>query len=257
MKEICHKGLARLVGTYGTFTVEPEVLESIVNASVEPDQIDRRRFSENLFYGIKWLSNHTIKAKNLAVKYLRKAYDARSRNNNSWSRDLGITFHFITDWGTPHHSPTSNSNLVLELTQAGAQLGGSIGVISESGTNFLDTLKGFVKGALLGGGISGGIGLIFLYFSHKYFESRCDERWEENVRLVREHFRAKLGHPQPPEQFNLALDLFEEKMNNLYQQSENLPANWIDTYNDVEYADYMSDIAIVMDLACQIVIRNN
>lgn len=257
MKEICHKGLARLVGTYGSSQIEPNALEIVINASVEPDQVDRKRFSENFFYGIKWLSNHTIGAKNLAVNYLRKACDAHAINNSSWLRDLGITFHFITDWGTPHHSSTSKSNPVLDLTQAGAQLGGIIGGISKSGASWKDELKGYVKGTLIGGGVFGVIGLIFLYFSHRNFESRCDELWEENSRLVRKYFESKRGQLQLPEQLDLALDLFEEKMNNLYQQSENLPANWIDTCNDIEYAEYMAEIAIVMDLACQIVMMNN
>ena len=178
LKEICHKELARLVGTYRSSSLEQDALEILVNASVEPDQIDRRRFSENFFYGIKWLFNHTVRAKELAMKYLREAHDALARDNTTWARTLGFEFHFITDWGTPHHSPTSKSNTILELTQAGAQLGGTIGSISESGTGLLDELKGFGKGALIGGGISVGIGLISLYFSHKHFESRCDELWE-------------------------------------------------------------------------------
>ena len=43
MKEICHKELARLVGTHGSSPVEPEALEIMVNATVEPDQIDRKK----------------------------------------------------------------------------------------------------------------------------------------------------------------------------------------------------------------------
>ncbi len=256
MKEICHKGLARLVGTYGSSQIEPNALEIVINASVEPDQIDRKRFSENFFYGIKWLSNHTIRAKELAVKYLRKAYDARAMDNNSWLRVLGISFHFITDWGTPHHSPTSNSNPVLDLTKAGAQLGGNIGVMSKSGTSWKDELKGYVKGTLIGGGVFGVIGLIFLYFSHRNFESRCDELWKENSQLIKKYFEAKRGHEQVPRQLDLAFDLFVEKMNNLNQLREILPLNWIDTYNDEDYAEYMAEIALVMDLACQIVMKN-
>ena len=256
MKEICHKGLAKLVGNYGSSLIEPDALELIVIASVEPDKIDRERFSENFFYGIKWLSNHTIKARKLAVSYLRKACDDYGKNSKSWLKNLGFAFHFITDWGTPYHSPTSKSNPFLDITEAGAKLGGKIGMMSKPNKSWRDELREFVKGALIGGGIFGSIALLSLYFSHNNFESRCDERWKENFPLIREHFRAKLVHPQLPKKINLALDLFEEKMNNLHQRSENLPADWIDNCTDVEYADYMSDIAIVMDLACQIVLIN-
>lgn len=253
MKEICHKGLARLVGKYGFSLIEPNALELVVNASVEPDIIDRERFSENFFYGIRWVFNHTIGAKKLAVKFIRKARDAYTMNSISWLKNLGIAFHFIIDWGTPYHSPTSKSNPFLDIAQAGAEFGGKIGIMSKSSNSWRDELREFVKGALIGGGIFGAFGLILLYFSHNNFETRCDERWKENVPLIREHFRAKVGYPKLPEKLNLTLDLFEEKMNNLYQQSENLPAIWIDNCSDVEYADYMSDIAVVMDLACQIV----
>ncbi len=256
MKEICHKELARLVGTHGSSPVEPEDLEIMVNATVEPDQIDRKRFSENFFYGIKWLFNHTIGAKKLAVNYIRKASEAHAWDNRSWSRCLGFAFHFIADWATPHHSPTSNSNPILDFTQAGVQLGGTIGGIYESGNSLEDELIGFLKGALIGGGIFGGIGTIFLYFSHRNFESRCDERWEENAQLVTKLFREKVGHQQLPDQYEQALDLFEKKMNNLSQLCENLPAIWINTCDDAEYADYMVEIALVMDCACQIVMMN-
>jgi len=253
LKEICHKGLARLVGEYGSSLIEPNALELVVNASVEPDNIDRERFSENFFYGIKYLFNHTIKAKKLSVNYIRKTRDAYAMNSSSWLKNLGIVFHFITDWGTPYHSPTSKSNPFLDITQAGVQLGGEVGIMSKSSSSWRDELWEFVKGALIGGGIFGAIGLILLYFSHNNFESRCDERWKESLSLIREHFRAKLVHSQLPKKINLAFDLFEEKMNKLHQRSEDLPADWIDNCTDVEYADYMSDIAIIMDLACQIV----
>ena len=256
MKEICHKGLAKLVGQYGSSLIDPNALEIVVNASVEPDKIDREKFSENFFFGIKWLFNHTIGAKELAVSYLRNACDAYAKKNNSWLKNLGFAFHFITDWGTPYHSPTSKSNPFLDITEVGAKLGGKIGIMSKSNKNWRDELREFVKGALIGGGIFGSIALILLYFSHNNFESRCDELWNENIPLIRKHFRGKLVHPKLPKKINLALDLFEEKMNNLHQRSENLHADWIDNCSNEEYADYMSDISIVMDLACQIVIKN-
>ena len=193
MKEICHKGFARLVGTYGTMPMEPEALEIIINASVEPDQIDKEIFSKNVFYGAKWLYNHTIGAKELAVNYLRNAYDAHASDESSWIRELGFAFHFITDWATPQHS--LNSNLLTGLTKTGAQLGGAIGGISEPDKDSSKELKG----SLIGGGILGIVGLVALQISHSRFESRCDKRWEKNTQLVTEIFRAKAENNQLPE----------------------------------------------------------
>ncbi len=254
MKEISHKGLAQMVGTFKTSPIKLETLEIIVNAAVEPDRIDKIRFSEDFFYGIKWLYNHTIGAKDLATKFFNKSYDAYIRNNNSWSKELGLSFHFITDWGTPHHFLTSNSNPVLDLTKAGAKLGGTIGVISEPGTSNLDDLKGFIKGALIGGGVSSGIGLIFLHLAHRNFENRCDERWKENLQLIKEIFKIKAGHQKIPSQLDIVLDHFEEKMNNLSQLRDNLPVNWIDNCSDVKFAEYMVEIALVMDFVFKVVI---
>ena len=254
LKEISHKGLARMVGTFGTSPIEHETLEIIVNAAVEPDRIDKIRFSEDFFYGIKWLYNHTIGATDLATKFFNKSYDAYIRNDNSWSKELGLAFHFITDWGTPHHSPTSNSNPVLDFTKAGVKLGGTIGAIFASGTSTLDDLKGFIKGALIGGGVTGVIGLIILHLAHRNFEIRCDERWKENLQLIREIFKAKAEHQKIPSQWDIALDLFEEKMNKLSQLRDNLPVNWIDNCSDIEFAEYMVEIALVMDFVFKVVI---
>ena len=253
MKDICHKGFARLVGTYGALPMEPEALEIIINASVEPDQIDKEIFSKNVFYGAKWLYNHTMGAKELAVKYLRNAYDANVSNEISWLRELGFAFHFIADWATPQHSINSNSNPLIGLTRTGAQLGGVIGGISDPDKNSSKELKG----SLIGGGILGLIGLIVLPISHSRFESRCDKRWEKNIQLVTEFFRAKVENNQLPEQLDLALGLFEEKMNNLRQICDKLSIFWIDTCDNVEYANYMVEIALVMNFACQIIMINN
>ena len=254
MKEICHKGFARLVGTYGALPMEPEALEIIINASVEPDQIDKEIFSKNVFYGAKWLYNHTIGAKELAVNYIRNAYDAHASDESSWLRELGFAFHFITDWATPQHS--LNSNLLTGLTKTGAQLGGAIGGISEPDKDSSKELKG----SLIGGGILGLIGLIALPISHSRFESRCDKRWEKNTQLVTEFFRVKAEkaeNNQLPEQLDLALDLFDKKMNNLRQLCENLSIFWIDRCDNEEYANYMVEIALVLNFACQIITMNN
>lgn len=43
-------------------------------------------------------------------------------------------------------------------------------------------------------------------------------------------------------------------MNKLSQLRDNLPVNWIDNCSDVEFAEYMVDIALVMDFVFKVVI---
>ncbi|MHA1490694.1 MAG: hypothetical protein ACTSRI_13680 [Promethearchaeota archaeon] len=261
-----------MVGTYGSFPLETEVLESIINASVEPDLINRQRITEDfinaLTIPIEWLLDHGIYAKELAINFIYEACEAKKNDNRSWSRSLGWVFHYITDWGTPHHSPNSRSTPVITSTKIGVKtgaitggIGGFIKGITRPNTNFweiiLDILTGGGIGAGIGAGTGAGVGVIGLAFGHNNFENRCDELWEENIQLINENFRTMVRYQQLPEQLNLALNLFEEKMNSFRQLCENLSENWIDTCGGVEYANYMVEIALVMNLACQIVIRNN
>jgi len=272
LKEISHKGLARVVGTYGTYPLEQEGLESIIKASVEPDLINRQRITENfinaLTIPIEWLIDHGIYAKDLAIHFINEACEAKKNNDRSWSRSLGWAFHFITDWGTPHHSLMSNSNPVIPSAKLGAKtgaisggIGGFIKGITKPNTSFwevvLDVLKGVGMGAVIGTGAGAGAGVIELAFDHNNFENHCDVLWEEKIQSIRDNFRVKVGEQQLPEQLTSALNLFEEKMNSLRQLCENLPANWIDTCDGDEYSEYMIEIALVMDLACQIVIESN
>ena len=41
MKEITHKGLARLVGLYGSHAIDSDNLQILESSSVEPDEINR------------------------------------------------------------------------------------------------------------------------------------------------------------------------------------------------------------------------
>jgi len=272
LKEISHKGLARLVGTYGTYPLEQEVLESIIKASVEPDLINRQRITENfinaLTIPIEWLLEHGIYAKDLAIYFINEAYEAKKNNDISWSKSLGWAFHFITDWGTPHHSPKSKSNPVIPSAKIGAKtgafaggIGGLIKGITKPNISFwevlLDVLKGVGTGAVIGAGVGAGAGVIELAFDHNNFEKRCDVLWEENLQSIRDNFRIKVGEQQLPEQSTSALNLLEEKMNSLRQLCENLPTNWIDTCDSDEYLEYMIQIALVMDLANQIVMESS
>ena len=256
MKEICHKGLAELVGKYGTLPMENWALEEVIKASIEPDEINKQKIAEDiinsLIIPIEWLVNHTIKAKSIAIRCIREAYYAKSKNDTSWLRYLGWTTHFIADWGTPPHSPTSKSNLVPALAGVGAIIGGIIGGIDKSESDLGEVLIGIAKGALIGAGISGVVGLISLAIEHSDFEIKCDRHWESATQLIEDNFKRKKGLTNPHEQLEQALEKFELMMDNLRQKSDNLPSEFKD---NIELAEYMADIAVVMDFAFQIIVR--
>ncbi len=151
MKNICHKGLAELVGKYSSIPMEDWALEELIKASIEPDEINKQKIAEDiinsLIIPIEWLVNHTIKAKSIAIRCIMEAYHAKSRNDASWLRYLGWATHYIADWGTPPHSPTSRSNLVPALAGAGAIIGGIIGGIEKSGSDLGEVLIGIAQGA--------------------------------------------------------------------------------------------------------------
>ena len=46
-------------------------------------------------------------------------------------------------------------------------------------------------------------------------------------------------------------------MNNLRQLCDKLPFFWIDRCDNEEYANYMVEIALVLNFACQIIIMSN
>lgn len=126
---------------------------------------------------------------------------------------------------------------------------------SDLGSDLGEVLLGIAKGALVGAGISGVAGLISLAIEHNEFEIYCDERWEKHANLIRDSFKAIRGDQQILKQLGQALELLEQMMDILRQKCNNLSANWIYSSNESEFAEYMVQIAIVMDFACQIIMR--
>jgi hypothetical protein len=258
LKEICHSGLAMLIGEHGTFPVESWVLDTLISSSIEPDQINKQQMAKNLMntltISLEWLIDHTIRAKELAIRCVQMAIRAKRNGSNLWPRYLGWAFHYIADWGTPHHSPISKSNPVLASTGTGAVIGGVIGGISKSEEKLGAKLKRILKGALIGAGVGGGIGVLNLVIHHNEFENRCDQRWESAVALIKDSFIIVKRLQLHPSQSQKALHTFQSMMVDLRESCNNLPADWINTSSDIEFADYMVKIALIMDFACQIVV---
>jgi hypothetical protein len=259
MKEKVHTALAKLVGKYGSISMDPRNLEILINSALEPDQINKRLIAENILntltVPVEWLINHTIRAKELAIRCLYEAFENRYKGDDSHLKYLGWAFHFIADWGTPPHSPTAKSNPVPALIGIGALIGGILGGISASQNDLGEVLKGIAIGAVAGAGISAIPGLIGLAIIHNDFEILCERRWERLESNIINCFKKRKNDQFPFEKFENAIDRFEEMMDKLRQKANNLSANWIATCKESEFVDYIIQIAIIMDFTCQMILR--
>ncbi|MFW9971476.1 MAG: hypothetical protein ACFFDF_14875 [Candidatus Odinarchaeota archaeon] len=238
MREITHKGLAQLVGLYGFHAIDFENMQILESSSVEPDEINREGLSKGMFEAIMtsigWFANHTSRAKELAIQNINKASRAYSSGDRSWPRWLGWAFHFITDWATPYHSSNTMSKYILDsksdvFNKESEKDGGPFWIM------LLDKFFTLVKFKL----------------DHDKFEKICEERWQQNESIIKDNFikfkekRISLVN----------LEIFNDRMDQLRTKYENKLLDWLIDCSDQEFSRYMIDIAKVMDLACQIVLR--
>ncbi|MBA7512542.1 hypothetical protein ES705_04548 [subsurface metagenome] len=236
MKEITHKGLARLVGLYSSYSIDSDNLQILESSSVEPDEKNREELDKGMFEAIitsiGWFTDHTAKAKELSIQYINKASEAYNSGDHSWSRWLGWSFHFITDWATPYHSLKSMSRYISDSKSDKSN--------KESANDdgfFLNFLKGVS-------------GLLKFKVDHDKFEVICEERWQQDEPIIKDNF-IKFKHNRMS---FVDLEIFDEMMDELQVKCENLLLDWIINCTDQEFARYMTDIAIVMDVACCIVL---
>jgi hypothetical protein len=237
LREITHKGLARLVGLYGSYPIDSNNLQILEISSIEPDRLNREEIAKGPLKAIKttveWLVDHTLKAKELSIQYLNETNKAYKIGDPSWIRWLGWCFHFITDWATPYHSPSSKSNPIIQSTSGRFKTAyeNKEGLVAP----ILDTVSTLIKSKV----------------DHDNFEDICEKRWQQNETLVRKNF-VKLKKNR---ESNLDLKGFSTMMDNLRVNCENLSADWIITSTNQEFAAYMTEIAKVMDFACCIIME--
>ena len=236
MKEITHKGLARLVGLYGSYPVDSNNLRILESSSVEPDRLNKEEIGKGPFKAIttsiEWLFDHTIRAKELSIQYINEATKAYNSGDHSWSRCLGWCFHFITDWAVPYHSPTSKSNPILNSTSD---------IFKKASENEEGLLLPILEVVF---------NLIKFKVDHDNFEDICEELWQQNETIVKYNL-IKLKNNRIS---IIDLRVFNEMMDDLRLKCENLPVDWSTTCTNQEFASYMTEIAIVMDVACCIVL---
>ena len=239
MKEITHKGLARLVGLYRSHAIDSNDLQILESSSIEPDEIKREGLRKDMFEvivtSIGWFAEHTARAKELSIQYINKASEAYNSGDHSWSRWLGWSFHFIADWATPYHSLKSMSRYISDSIsdKSNKESANDEGI-------FLKILKG----------LSGLSVLLKFKENHDRFEAICEERWQKDESIIKDNF-IKFKHNRMS---FVDLEIFNEMMDELQVKYENLLLDWITNCTDQEFAWYMTDIAIVMDVACCIVL---
>ncbi|KKL11281.1 hypothetical protein LCGC14_2547380 [marine sediment metagenome] len=253
MKELVHRECGYLVGTYGSVKINLSTIDTLVKSSVEPDKLNKEEIRKDLFnlltIPMEWLINHTIRAKTLAIRCLWEAHQLHRIGDSNWVRILGWAYHYIADWATPHHSPTSNANQVPILMGLGSILGGFLGGIARSSGSLEDTLKGIAQGALVGTTILGGVGIIGLIIDHSEFEDICDIRWVKNVDLIKQRFITQTENQILHISFEENLSLFDLKMNDLRNECNALSSDWIHSSNSLTFAEYMVNIALLIDFA--------
>ena len=237
MREITHKGLARLVGLYGTHAIDSDNLQILVSKSVEPDEINReglrKGMLEAIMTSIGWLADHTDRAKELSIQNINKTSEAYNSGDQSWSRWLGWVFHYITDWATPYHSLKTMSKFILDSkndTSNNESENDGVSPWIRLFEKFLNAVK--------------------FKADHDKFEDICEERWQQNDSIIKDNF---IKFKENSISF-VDLEIFSEKMDELRAKYENKLLDWITDCSDQEFSLYMTDIAKVMDVACRIVL---
>jgi len=237
LREITHKGLARLVGLYGSHAIDSNNLQILESSSVEPDEIKREGLNRGMFEAIMtsigWFADHTNRAKELAIQNMNKASESYKFGESSWSRWLGWAFHFITDWATPYHSLNTMKKYISGLKD---EKDNNVSK-NDTGPLWITLLDKFAN-------------LAVFKLDHDKFEDMCEKRWQQNVSIIKENF---IKYKNNRLSF-VDLKMFNEKMDRLRAQSENKLLEWITDCSDQEFSLYMTDIAKVMDDACRIVL---
>ncbi|TFF99517.1 MAG: hypothetical protein EU541_04730 [Promethearchaeota archaeon] len=256
--------MSKLVGKWGTIQIPSRNLEKLIEFSIEPDQIHKQKIVENLFENLsvsfEWLINHTVRAKKMAIQSIKIAYKERQQGSIAWVQHLGWAFHFITDWATPHHSPSSKSNPIPAMVGFGALFGGILGGLSTSSKKEKKERKNYfkeiIKGSLIGAGVMGTAGTVKLSKNHNKFEDICDERWQTlTFDTISPIFKEKKINLNLSQDWNTQLSEFQKLMKDLRNYANNLPSDWIDTCDQKEFIEYMIKIAIVMDFAAQMIMK--
>ncbi len=116
-----------------------------------------------------------------------------------------------------------------------------------------ENLKNATKWGIVGAVVSGIFSLINQYLDHKKFEEQCDEYWDKYENLIIQKFKSIKKKFNTHKFFEEAVEIFEMKMNNLLNISNDTTPDWILLENGYNFADYMVQIALVIDFANQII----
>lgn len=259
MIENTHFSLTELVISLGFKNFNEDMIDQLLEATIEPDKINKELIAKDisnlLTVPIKWLINHTVRSKYLALLCITKAVDSYQRGNMNYIRLLGWGLHYIVDRATPHHSVTSNVNNVPILTGLGIFLGGLYGGLKKSGQGTREVLKGIAKGAIGGGALGGSAAVVGLAIDHNAFEIYCDNQWNNHATLIEKKYKKHKKIAKISENNQEATNQLSNLLDQLHEMANNLSVNWRTNFIGEVFADYMVKIASVMEIACKIVIR--
>ncbi len=235
MREIIHRSLTQLVGLNGSHKIDPKYLQILESSSVQPDEIRREQISKGMLEAIKgsigWVTEHTMKAKELAIENVIKAYEAYNSRDLSWLKFLGWCFHYIADWATPYHSVRLMAKYILDSEN------------DNSNEKSQDTDSGWIK---LLNKISN---LLKFKVEHDKFEDICEKRWDEIESVVIEKFIKFKNNSS----FSVDINKFDNLMDELRLKVDDLSADWANRSTPQDFASYITRIAILMDIACRLV----
>lgn len=258
LKEYSHRQLTELIGRYGSILIEPTILERLAYASIEPDIIYKEKIFELTFESLKvlfqWLVEHTIYARKLANHFLNEAINSYKNNDDSWITFLGWVFHFISDWSMPYHSPISKSNPVAKNTFINFIAGGLQEYLIKGRERNKKSVWDFFRGGLENMLLGLSKDLVNLEVNHDEFENLFDAQWEVNESLIIKYFR-KSEKSRPSKDLKVAIQQFNDMMDDLRNLCNNLRREWIHDCSNKEFAKYATKIALVLHFTYQIVIQ--
>lgn len=239
-----HQGLSNLVMELGSVRIKPIKAKRIVDASIEPDFFNKQEIESNILNSPKvyynWWVNHTFRAGTLAISYIQEAKKAYWNRQSIWSQFLGWAFHFITDRATPYHSPVKLNrfiNSIMDYFEVGTKRLNGFSIRDQIWIMILNVGANLFDKA------------IDLKKNHDVFELQCEQKWIPCKNLTYEIFL----NLKKPVKSMINLSLIEKRLESLHQKYINISLEWINLCNN--YAIYMAEIATIMDLACQFVLK--
>ncbi|MHA1196181.1 MAG: hypothetical protein ACTSVV_14760 [Promethearchaeota archaeon] len=262
MKELSHMSLTRLIIECGSIPFNKKESRELLYYSIEPDVKYKKKIKNNkiiskFFFCFIWLIMHTLLAKYLAIRYLKKSYELKMRGDPFWVHYLGNCFHYIGDLATPHHSFLSKVNPIIIFSLFGSFCGEYLNYILNLLINNIYNYPRMLLWAFVGGIITLIIISIYVKTKHDEFENSYDENWKKYGNLIKKKFVLQNNEMILTQSFDDILKFFKKQIHTLQDYCNSYFSNWFLESNGNNFINYMVEIALIMDLSSQIVVCSN